>query len=66
MTGIERQIAPILFKLGKRALNVSLEASSFNCAFISFLGLLTNNVLTVHFSLELCGYIRVYDGFLVC
>ena len=40
-----RQIAPILLKLGNRVFNMSLEASSFNCAFISFLGLLTNRLL---------------------
>ena len=33
MTGIERQIAPILHKVGKRVFNMSLEASSFSYYF---------------------------------
>ena len=38
---------------------MSLEASSFNCAFILFLGLFTG-------TFSLYGYIRGYDSFPVC
>ena len=51
---IERQIAPILVKLGKRVFNMSLEAS---CDFITLLGLLTNNWLYIFHS------VRGYDIF---
>ena len=55
MTGIERhvQITPtyILLKLGKRVLNMSLEASSFNCASIAFI--LSMLTIMVHFPLAL-------------